>query len=127
MTEFPEKHDFLNLDELDVGQFDRAVIFYWAPWSGPAHASYTLLTDKLSRSPLPIKLMWVDSNNSNSYSIESLTAVFGAIPHAFGEVCWIAQGKIVGQDRLGKLEPGQTWQDIHDLVEQRIEHICVIP
>ncbi|MBX9671079.1 MAG: hypothetical protein K2X93_26050 [Candidatus Obscuribacterales bacterium] len=94
------------LAEFNIGDHERAVVFYHGAWSGPSAAALKLLCTAMSarNKQIPIFLVNADSlNASNSADIEKAKELFGQHIGAWGETCWIRNGDIVARDILGRI------------------------
>ncbi|MBP6744961.1 hypothetical protein KA344_06975 [bacterium] len=91
--------------QICLADYKRAVIFYWAPWSGPAHAVWTELLSKLAKVELPLQILLIHYD----YGTDPMcTTLFGTGVGAWGETCWVRNGEIIGREVFGRCAPGQT-------------------
>lgn len=114
---------FVPLIKLDIRKYDRAVIQYWAPFSGPSVVAFKILTKKLTEIERRIPLLLVEwDNNSNNF--EGLSILFGENIGGWGETCWILNGRIIGQDCLHRHGcSAKTPAEFEEIVDQRLKQL----
>ncbi len=92
-----------NLDEIEIESIQKAVVFYHGAWSGPSVVVLKILIKVISDFG-PLKLIVVNADQLNSdyrkEDLEKARILFGPVISAWGETCWILEGKIYHQDIL---------------------------
>lgn len=110
------------LAEFDIGDHERAVVFYHGAWSGPSVAALKLLCASMREADkqFPLLLVNADSlNASNSADIEKAKELFGSHIGAWGETCWIRNESIVARDILGRIRSTHEFSKNHSAILKR--------
>jgi hypothetical protein len=84
-----------NLDELQVANIQRAVVFVFAIWSGPALTGLRRLTRLLAN--LDIGSLDVIILDNDCMSADEMIRTFGHVFHGAGEVIWIQDSRVVAE------------------------------
>ncbi len=106
---------FIKIDELDITRHKRAVLYYHGAWSGPSVRVFRLLQQKLATlvdPPVLLVLNADDFAHCDDKQRRKITQLFGPDVAAFGETCWIKDGKVTAQDVLAKLETEEVIVDL---------------
>lgn len=111
---------FVPLDKIVVADYRRAIIVYWAPWSGPYASAFRLLMKKLAGSKIPLQLLFISWDHGTDPRVGILMELFGEIVGGWCETCWVRDGKIIGQNVFGNLALGGSREDIEKQMDQRI-------
>jgi hypothetical protein len=102
---------FIKIEELDLSSHKKAVLYYHGAWSGPSVRVFRLLQQKLASlidPPALLVLNAEDFAHADDKQRKKITQLFGPDVAAFGETCWIKEGKVMAQDVLGKMETEQA-------------------
>jgi len=114
---------FVELDKLEYQRYHKVVVFYWAPWSGPAAVAWRLLTSRLSVCKLKPEILLINADTVKLDAREKLLEIFGKMAGAWGETCWISDGSIVGQDYFGAHDRLKIPISPSELITKRIEEM----
>lgn len=91
-----------QLRDIAVESIQKAVVFYHGAWSGPSGAVLRILIEVISEFGGSLKLIVVNADELTSdyrnEDLEKAKELFGPVVGAWGETCWILEGKIVQQD-----------------------------
>jgi len=126
-TELLDCTKFVTASDVRVEDYDRAIIFYYATWSGPTVAVFKWLCRKLESIDVPFDFVLIDADEPEQALdqkawCKKLEHIFGALPHAYGEVCWVRHGRIIAQDILGA--KGMTKGAVERLLDERLQEWC---
>jgi hypothetical protein len=88
---------YIEDDQFDLSHYQDAILFYLAPWSGPASIARKALTRWYVETNCQAVVLWFSDEMKVA---EVFARLFGATPHGYGEVCWVKGGKVVEHDVL---------------------------
>jgi hypothetical protein len=84
-----------KLDELDFPSLNRAIVFIFAAWSGPAIVAFKRFTRVLAGMNLKaVDLIVVDID---CLSVEAMVALWGRPVGGGGETIWIRDGNVAAR------------------------------
>lgn len=92
----PDRIQFPQFDHLEMSSINKAVLFVFAPWSGPSVASWRTLCRELESNPksdFPVLVI-----DAEGYDGDCFMKTFGKVSHGKGEAFWILKGNVVRAD-----------------------------
>lgn len=110
--------EFVHPDHLNVAEYKRTMIVYWAPWSGPFVGIWKLLTRKLLEEPNPVQVILIHSDHWRNPVCGTL---FGPEIGGWAEICWIQNGKIIGRDVYAK--PEKSRDEVLSRIDERLRQL----
>jgi hypothetical protein len=108
--------------QICVADYKRAVVFYWAPWSGPAMVVWRELLTKLAMIELPLQIPLI---HYDYWTDPICITLFGPYIGGWGETCWIRNGEIIGKEVFGRCAPGQTYDERLTRMDELVKELSL--
>lgn len=108
--------------QICIADYKRAVIFYWAPWSGPAMVVWRELLTRLAMIEMPLQIPLI---HYDYWTDPICVTLFGPEIGGWGETCWVRNGEIIGNEVFGRCALGQTHADLLTRMDELVKELSL--